>query len=235
MTTRTRKAPATTTGPAKKTTARKTTPAKRTARKTPTAPPVSLVKPRKPLPTRPHPFMTDIQGYATLAARIASIYTPRITAWIDHRDGTATRPLQDGTLHYRHNPRALTWQATCRMGAVHTYRIDSPSTAGAARVQAATCRELHHDLSTVQRLTADELEALGILQAPTWALPALPGEPATESIPVPLRDRQPRALADHLARSDSSTTDTQPLPAEQIAAGLTARADNDQLKEHPQP
>jgi hypothetical protein len=179
--------------------------------------------------------MTDIQGYATLAARIASITTPRIADWIDHGDGTATRALQDGTLHYHQPTRTLTWQATCRMGAIHAYQLNSPSTAAAARVQAATCQQLHHDLSTVEPLTADELEALGLLQTTTWARPDVLGEPATESIPVALPDRQPRALADALTHSNASTTDTQPLTAADIAAGLEARAaDTDQAKEHPQ-
>jgi hypothetical protein len=121
------------------------------------------------------------------------------------------------------------------MGAIHEYQLASPSIAIAARVHADRCTQPHADLSKVKPLTADELEALGILQTPTWARPALAGEPATESIPVPLPDREPRALADHLTRSDSSTTETQPLPEAEIAAGLTARADNEIPKEHPEP
>jgi hypothetical protein len=233
MTTRTRKT--TTSAPAKKTAAKKTT--TRAPRKT-TKPRLSLVKPTPPrpdVPGRTRPFMTDTQGYATLAALIVGITTVRIRDWHDHRDGTATRRLRDGShLHYDLPTRMLTWQAVCPMGAIHEYQLASPSIAIAARVHADRCTQLHADLTKVKPLTADELEALGILQTPTWARPALPGEPATESIPVPLPDREPRALADHLTRSDSSPTDTQPLPEGEIAAGLAARADTDQPKEHPQ-
>jgi len=240
MTARTRTAP-TTPPPAKKTTSRKPTAKKTTARtarknaaKTPT---LSLVKARPELPARPDDFMTDVQGYATLAARIVGINTPSIRDWHDHHDGTATRALRDGShLHYNQATRTLTWQALCPMGATHEYELASPSTAAAARVHADRCRTPHFDTSTITPLTADELEALGILHTPTWARPALPGEPATESIPVPLPDRQPRALADALTRSHASTTDTQPLTADEITAGLAARAaDTETPKEHPQP
>jgi hypothetical protein len=225
--------------PAKKTPTKRATPTKprtRAPRKTP--PTLSLVKTRTPLPARNKPFMTDIQGYATLAARIVGIHTPHIRDWNDHGDHTATRPLQDGTLHYNQKTRTLTWQATCRMGAVHTYLLDSPSTAAAARIQAATCQQIHADLSTVQRLTTDELEALGLLQTPTWARNDLLGDDITETIPVPLPDRKPRALADQLAHSGSSTDDTHPLSLGDIAEGLAARAqdaDTETPKEHPQP
>lgn len=206
-------------------------PRKRAPRKaTVGAPKLSLVKAPKPLTTRERPFMTDVQGYATLAARIAGILTPRITAWTDHGDGTATRPLKDGTLHYTQDTRTLTWQGTCLMGSVHTYILDSPSTAAAARVQAATCQELHADLTKVKPLTPDELEALGLLQTPTWARNDLLGDDITETIPVP---------AEPLNRATASAADTQPMSRDAIAAGLAGRAaaqpaDTDQTREHPQ-
>lgn len=242
--TRTAKKTAEPPAPAKKTAAKRTTVAPRPARKraprktTTGAPKLSLVKPTKPLPVRERCYMTDAQGYATLAARMVGILTPRITAWTDHGDGTATRPLQDGTLHYTHPTRTLNWQATCLMGAVHAYRLDSPSAASAARVHAATCQERHFDTSTVPRLTPDELEALGILQNPTWARPDLLGDDITQTIPVPLPDRAPRALADHLAHSGNATDETHPLSLGDIAQGLAARAqdtDTEHPKEHPQP
>ncbi|MGW2384349.1 hypothetical protein [Streptomyces sp. NPDC001658] len=227
----------TTTAPApavKKTTTKRApakprTPRART-RKT-TGPALSLVKTRPALPTRDKPFMTDVQGYATLAARIASITTPRITQWTDHGDDTATRPLKDGTLHYDHTTRTLSWQATCLMGAIHTYPIPTPAAATAARVLAARCTQPHADPSTVPPLTADELEALGLLQTPTWARPDLLGDHITETIPVP---------EEPLARATASATDTQPLSRDDINAGLAARAaqhaaDTDQTKEHPEP
>lgn len=245
MTARTRTAKKTTepTTPAaaSKTTAKRTTPASRPARKrtprktTASAPKLSLVKTLKPLPARHRPFMTDVQGYATLAARIAGIFTPRINDWTDHADGTATRTLQDGTLHYTHPTRTLTWQATCLMGAVHTYVLDSPSAATAARIQAARCQTRHFDTSTVPALTADELEALGIHAGPTWARPDLLGDDITQTIPIPLPDRAPRALADHLAHSDTAAADTHRLSRDDIAAALASSADTETPKEHPQP
>lgn len=244
MSTRTRTAKTTDATPAKKTAAKRTsssdTPAqparKRAPRKT-TAPALSLVKPRKPLPTRDDlPFMTDVQGYATLAARIAGITTDRIRDWRDWRDGTATRRLSDGAfLRYTLATRTLIWQARCPMGVVHEYEIGSPSATSAARVRTAACTTPHHDLTTVQRLTADELAEWGILAAPTTVpANALPGEPATVSQVVPLPVKA-RALGDELTHSDSSTADTQPLAEREIADGLTARADQDQPREHPAP
>jgi hypothetical protein len=212
--------------------ARKTTPAKKTApkppaKKTTTRKTVPAAKPRKALPTRNKPFMTDAQGYATLAARICGILTPRINDWTDHGDGTCTRPLEDGTLHYNQDTRTLTWQATCLMGAVHTYRLDSPSTAAAARVEAANCRRLHADLAAIPALTADELADLGLLNTPTWARPNLLGDDITQTIPIP---------KDALNRATASAADTQPISRDDITAGLTARtADSETAKEHPQP
>jgi hypothetical protein len=112
------------------------------------------------------------------------------------------------------------------MGALHTYVLDSPSTAAAARVQAATCEELHADLSTVPPLTADELEAEGLLQTPTWARPDdLAGE-ITATIPVP---------ADPVIRATASAADTQPMSTQAIADHIAKQLADQQPKEHPQP
>jgi hypothetical protein len=212
---------------AKKAAAKKTTP--RTPRKTAakkTQPRLSLVKPTPVLPPRPRDFITDAQIYATHAAKAAGIPVHRIREWTDHQDGTATRILTDGYLHYTHETRTLTWRATCRMGALHTYILDSPSTAAAARVQAATCEELHADLSTVPPLTADELEAEGLLQTPTWARPDdLAGE-ITATIPVP---------ADPVIRATASAADTQPMSTQAIADHIAKQLADQQPKEHPQP
>ncbi|MFE6474552.1 hypothetical protein [Streptomyces rochei] len=227
-----------TTSPAKK------TPAKKTAKKTTprarkqTQPRLAVVQPvdlRAGLPTRSRDFMTDTQGYATLAARIAGITTPHIRDWHDHQDGTTTRPLTDGShLHYTLATRTLRWQATCPMGAIHEYILTTPSTAAAARVHADRCQQEHTDLNLIHALTPDELADLGILHTPTWARPDAIGDAPTQSIPVPLPTR-PRVLGDQLTRTHADTADTQPLPVAEIAAGLTARADQDQPKEHPQP
>ncbi|MCX4911882.1 hypothetical protein [Streptomyces sp. NBC_00878] len=245
MTTTTRKAAATTTpakAPAK--TAAKKPPAKKPATRTPrkpaakktTPPSLSLVK---ALPTQPQTdrrtrdFVTDAQIYATHHARLAGIPIHRIRDWRDHRNNTATRPLTDGTLlHYDHTTRTLTWQGTCAMGATHAFKLTSPSTATAARVEAARCEQLHADLTTIEPLTKKELAGLGILHTPTWARPDLLGEDITQTIPVPLPNQRPRALGDELTHSDNSTTDTQPLSRDDIAEGLAQRA-TDTAKEHP--
>lgn len=227
-----------TTSPAKKTTAKKT--AKKTtprARKQ-TQPRLAVVQPtptRPQLPARPRDFMTDTQGYATLAARIAGITTPHIRDWHDHGDGTATRPLTDGShLHYTLATRTLRWQAVCPMGAIHEYILTTPSTAAAARVHADRCQQEHTDLTRIPALTSDELAALGIHTGPTWARPDAIGDAPTQSIPVPLPAR-PRVLGDQLTRTHADTADTQPLSQQEIADTIAARADQDQPKEHPQP
>ncbi|MGV9226344.1 hypothetical protein ACWDPF_27165 [Streptomyces albogriseolus] len=221
--------------PAKKTTDRKTTePRLSVVKPEPEQPRLSLVK-DPTLPTRPQPFMTDTQGYATLAARIAGIPTHRINDWRDHHNNTATRPLHDGgTLHYDHNTRTLTLQAACPMGAVHEYRLTTPSSATAARIAVDRCTTPHTDLTHIQPLSHKEWEALGIHTGPTWARPDLLDEPPTETIPVPLPtpEPEPRALADQLAHSDTGTADTQPMSHQQIAAYI---AENTDTKENPQP
>lgn len=214
----------------RKTPAKKQQPAK-------PAPRLSLVKtvPARPvLPVRTRDFLTAPQCHAALTAATTGIPTLHLRDWRDHRDNTATRRLPDGSLlHYQHDTHTLTWHTTCPMGAVHAYTINSPSTAAAARVHAARCTRPHHDLTTLPALTPDELAELGLLHTPTWAH-ALPGEPVTESIPVPVPDRADRALADTLTHSPHGTTDTQPLPAHEIAAHITATSNNT-AKEHPQP
>ena len=229
-----RTAKKTTPAQAQRDTAKKTEPARKTpAKKTP-ARKQTAKKTAPTLPTRTRDWMTDGQGYATIAARLVGIPTPHIQAWRDHGDGTLTRPLTDGTLHYTIATRTLRWQATCRMGAIHTYRIDDPGMAADARMRAATCTQTHADLTSLQPLTQDELNDLGVHTGRTLAKPIPGEEPITETIPVPLPGR-PRALGDALTRTTTATDETQPLPASQIAAGLTARADHDQPKEHPQP
>ncbi|GAA3154238.1 hypothetical protein ACFQ0X_44005 [Streptomyces rectiviolaceus] len=158
------------------------------------------------LPTRP--WMTDAQGYATLAALLADITTPHLSAWTDIGNDNATRPHTDGTLTYQHATHTLTWTATCPQGTHHNYPITAPGDLKAARTHLAWCQDRHTPTSPVRSLA----DAFG-------------------------HDTD-RTLADSLTRSDSGTTDTQPLTAAAIRAGLEARtqeADTDQPKEHPEP
>ena len=118
------------------------------------------------------------------------------------------------------------------MGAVHEYRIDDPGMASAARVRAATCPLLHADFSGLKGLTDEELTELGIHTGVTLVKQP-PGEnEITKTVPIPI-PAQERTLGDQLAHATSATDDTQPLAIAEIADGLTARADNDQMKEHP--
>ena len=205
----------------RKTAAKKPSPRKRNAKKT--------------LPTRPAEWMTDGQGYAIVAARLVGIDTPRIQDWTDHRDGTVTRALRDGTLHYNTRTRTLRWQAVCRMGAFHTYRLDDPGMAMDARMRAATCSQPHADLTHIRPLGDDELTELGVHTGTTLAEQPAGEEAITETIPAPVPDRRRRALGDDLTRSRAAAADTQPLSRTEIEAGLAARADHDTPKEHPEP
>ena len=222
--------------PAQRDTAKKTTPARKTpAKKTPARRPAAKTTAPAALPKRPRDFMTDGQGYAIVAARMVGITTDHIRDWRDHHNGEITRSLGDGSLlHYDLPTRTLTWHATCPMGATHIYRLDTPSTATAARVHVERCTETHATFDHIPRLSQDELTALGLHSGPTWAR-QLPGEdPITETIPVPVPAR-PRALGDALTRAKTSAAETQPLSRADIDAGLTARADYETPKDHPQP
>ncbi|NUQ95822.1 MAG: hypothetical protein HOY79_04435 [Streptomyces sp.] len=240
--------------PAKKTAAKRTAPAKprtprkRTPRKAaPGAPTLSLVKAAPQLPARERPFMTDVQGFATCAALMVGIPTVNIRDWRDHRNGTCTRQLRDGShLHYNLTTRTLTWQAVCRMGATHEYPLVSRSGACAARLHADACNQLHADLTTIKPLTADELEALGLHAGPTWAQKNLPGDPdvtETLTVPIPEVKQTHRTLADQLTRSGKGIADTHPMSLDEIHDGLIRRAaealglDETVIlpKEHPQP
>lgn len=181
----------------------KTAATKKTTKKAPrprkqTPPRLSLVKPPRPrLDRRPTDWMTDLQGYATLAARLAGITTPHIQAWQDHRDGTTTRPLEDGShLHYTQTTRTLRWHTPCPMGAVHEYVLRTPADTEAAQVDAEGCTRPH------------------------WTPP--PTNTGTH-------------LAARLQTAHKAAADTQPMSIREIAAGITAHADHDQPKGHPEP
>ncbi|MFC9497693.1 hypothetical protein [Streptomyces sp. NPDC056982] len=176
MTTRTRATKGTqakpapgTTAPAKKATAKKTPARPASRRQAPAAPArervkVSLRKPaarpkislaKKPtLPTQP--WMTDTQGWATLAARIAGLDTPHITDWIDHGDNTASRHFADGTaLTYQHDTHALAWTAPCPQGEHHAYALAAPGDLQAAVTRHDQCTERHAPTGPAVRNLAD--------------------------------------------------------------------------------
>ncbi|MFD8488690.1 hypothetical protein [Streptomyces sp. NPDC059712] len=179
-------------------TAKKTAPKKAPRTRKTTPPPLTLVNPPRPrLTRRPTHWMTDLQGYATLAARLAGITTPHIQAWQDHQDGTTTRPLDDGShLHYTQATRTLRWHTPCPMGAVHEYVLRTPADTDTAQADVADCTRLH------------------------WTPP--PNNTGTH-------------LTARLQAAVKAAADTQPMSIREIADGITARADNDQPKGHPQP
>lgn len=193
---------------------------------TPTAPATpdrpTTVDPHQPSPaprpkhsltrkTRLHrkSWMTDAQGYATLAALLADIPTPHLHAWTDIGDDNAVRTHRGGTLAYHHNTHTLTWAAPCPQGTHHTYPLAAPGDLKAAATHLAWCTDRHTPTNPVRSLA----QAFG-------------------------HDTD-RTLADTLTKSSNGTADTTELPAAQIAAGLAARtaapADDHQPKEHPQP
>ncbi|MFD8777470.1 hypothetical protein [Streptomyces sp. NPDC059916] len=156
-----------TTAPAKKATAKKTPARQASRRQAPAAPArervqVSLRKPapkisltkRAALPTQP--WMTDTQGWATLAARIAGLDTPHITDWIDHGDNTASRHFADGTaLTYQHDTHTLAWTAPCPQGEHHAYRLAAPGDLQAAVTRHDQCTQRHAPTFPAVRNLAD--------------------------------------------------------------------------------
>lgn len=199
---------------AKKTAANK--PAAKPKDTTPAKPPrtrrtAKNTAPKAKLPTRPTPtntpWMTDIQGYATCAARITGITTPHIRDWTDQGDNTASRSHHDGQLLYEHRTRTLTWIAACPQGIQHAYTLYAPGDFEAAELHLGACTDRHTPVGPEVR-----------------SLNAAFNPPTTV-----------RALGDDLTKSTSSTAATQPMSLDQIDAGLHARATDDQPKEHPEP
>jgi len=182
-------------------------PRKRAAKKAP--PRAADRTPKAELPTRPTTttaaWMTDAQGFATCAARITGITTPHIRDWTDTGNNTASRPYHDGQLLYEHRTRTLTWIADCPQGMQHAYQLHAPGDFEAAELHLDACTDRHTPVGPEVR-----------------PLNAAFNTPVTK-----------RALGDDLTKSTSSTAATQPMSRDQIAAGLTARAE--QPKEHPQP
>ncbi|MEZ7005614.1 hypothetical protein [Streptomyces sp. AD55] len=189
-----------------------TTPTRKPRAKKP-APKPTTVDLRKPLPTRPRPIIGPIGVHkqatarAILASATAQLPIPHLT-W-----NGPTAHLTDGTLlthtptHATTNqPPTFTAHVPCPHGAIHPYLIRSAQDLAAARATTATCETPHSGMNTDQALRE------GIT-------PTTP--PKTPPV---------LALREGIRRAHE---DTQPLSTDEITAGLTARADNEEPKEHP--
>ena len=209
--------------PSTGTQARKRT-AKTTAKK-PAPTPATLVDLRKPLPTRRPtcvgPLSTTEQAAsrAALASAMARLPIP-VLAW----HGPTAR-LADGTRITHTDPRPpafntpaqppeFTAHVPCPHGATHQHRIHSAADLTEARITARACTTAH-GTSEHQRALTEGVSPLIPPKIPTV---------------FPLREG--------IRRANASTAETQPLPLNQIAAGLTERATtaaDEQPKEHPAP
>ncbi|AKZ60770.1 hypothetical protein SAM23877_p061 (plasmid) [Streptomyces ambofaciens ATCC 23877] len=203
---------ATRTRNANKQTAKKTTPRARktTTKARPKNTPVNattIVDLREPLPVRRRVFVGPMGAQEQAAARAAlASATARLPIPVRTWHGPTAR-LNDGTV-ITHTPAHATTDHTPTFHAA----IRCPH--GAAHVYTIhTAQELHR---------ARQITALCDQRTDTAPTPAAPN-PAV------------RALGDALTRARSAAADTQPLSHAEIAAVLTARADQDQPKEHPQP
>jgi hypothetical protein len=221
MTARTRTAKKTTT-PAKKTPAKKTArPARKTTAKKAlekTAPVNTIVDLRRPLPVRRRVFVgpmgaTELASVrAALAAASAALPVP-VRSW----NGPQAQ-LADGLLLI-HNPgpdRIFTAHIACPHGAIHGWPIRTRDDLTEARAVTRICQTRHtaptQDGDT--RLDWDQAITEGV-------------QPMTQPVVKVSR------LAEGLKTAKKAAADTQGLSRDEIAAGLTHRADNDTSKEHP--
>lgn len=233
------------TKPAKQTPAKKTTPRKTTAKKASAPAPKPAVKkaPRK-APVNTATVTEQAATHAALAAAALALPIP-VRTW-----NGSTAHLTDGTLLI-HNPspdRTFTAHIACRHGAIHNWPINSHTDLREARALTHACERRHSTPTTDgTELDWDKAITRGVgavaQPKPSAVLQLREGirrAEATKADTQPLdtseiAGRQPRALGDELTHSDAGVTDTQPLSHDEIAEGLAQRADNDQMKEHPQP
>lgn len=232
--------------PAKKTAAKRTTPAKpraartRTPRKA-TAPALSLVKEttsadkatvvdlRYPLTPRRRLFVGPMGPHEQAAIR-AALDSARLRLPIPVRTWNgSTAQLTDGTL-LTHNPgpdRYFTAHVACPHGAIHGHPITSYRDLAVARDQTAQCTTPHAAAGPDPDGIEDELDWHTAITRGVGPV-AQPKPPAVHF------------LREGVRRAEATKADTQPLPLDDIAEGLAARAaeqtaDADQPKEHPEP
>ena len=149
---------------------------------------------------------------AALASARAALPVP-VRAW----HGPQAQ-LADGTLLI-HNPgpdRVFTAQIACPHGAIHGWPITTHHDLTEARAVTRICQTPHSKPDPTEDLDWDQAIRAGVTPL---------------SQPVVKVNR----LTEGLKAAKKATADTQSLSAQDIADGITARADADQPKEHPQP
>jgi hypothetical protein len=207
------------------TSTRKATPAKKTAAKTPTktaagparkaakkalpktTPVNTVVDLRRPLPTRRKVFVGPM-GAVEQAAIRAALASAKAALPVPVRrwEGPVAR-LQDGTV-LTHTP-------------AHATTDQQPTFHAAIRCP-------HGAIHPYTIHTALDLHRARLLTAQC--------DQSTDRAPEqPAPNPAVRALGDALTRVKAATADTQPLSATDIETGLTARADHETPKGHPEP
>ncbi|MFF1358703.1 hypothetical protein [Streptomyces sp. NPDC058297] len=183
---------------------------------TPERPHLTLIDLRKPLPTRnvvgPHSALELTCSRAALATATARLPIPVIN-WHALPNGRAAAYMRDDTLivHTATDGRAphFTALVPCPHGLRHQHPVTDERTLAAARTATAACTSPHATDDQAQSLTE------GVRPAPAPTAPTI------------------RPLTDAFGHDAERT---QPLSANDIAAGLNARtaaADKEQPKEHP--
>jgi hypothetical protein len=203
----------TTAGPALKPTAK--APVKKALPRTAPTNTVTVLRPQ--LPVRRRIFVgpmdaTELASVrAALAAASAALPVP-VRAW----NGPQAQ-LADGTLLI-HNPgpdRIFTAQIACPHGAIHGCPITTRHDLTEARAVTRIC-QTRHTSTTGEDTDWDRAITQGVT-------------PLTQPVVKVSR------LAEGLKTAKKAAADTQGLALDEIAAGLTNRADQDQPKGHPEP
>ena len=134
-------------------------------------------------------------------------------------------------------PPQFTAAIRCPHGATHTHTIHSALDLRSARLITQDCDRRHAEPTEHDGVELDWDKAIGPRQPAQRAVfpVPVPGENTVSKTVLALPATR-RVLADQLTRTPRTTAaDTQPIPRADIEAGLTARADHDHAKEHPEP
>lgn len=210
--------------PAKKTTTRKAAAKKPTLTVVPDQP-ATVIDLRKPLKARrgtatgPYTAAQLTEARACLASATAQLPVPHLL-WLTQPNGQAAARLTDDTLliHTHHRAPEFTAILRCPTGGLHTELVTNHQDLKAARTITGTCTRRHDDT---------EPEAGGY----DWHKAITLG--VKKVVPARLSP-----LNAGLQAVKKATADTQPLPLDDIAEGLTERAtsiDTEEPKEHPEP
>lgn len=209
--------------PAKKTTTRKTAatePGKATKKATTTAARTKTTPAAVKKATAWPEFITHKMINAHYQARLHGLPTRNIRDWRELPAGIAALHFPSGA-RLDHTPEqdapfhALT---PCPHGHIHRHPCRTPG-----------------DLTQAQQTAKDCTEHAEPGRSGTQVNIAITRVTSSAPVPAPSVTSIPRPLGDQLTHSTTDTTDTQPLSAQEIADTLTARADHEQPKGHPEP